>query len=99
MKIDLNDPDDFTKERVRRLIAKGDDSTHTQLRVSKNGKAFLSKEIGAVNIEDLAFRFETWTAENGYVGPDAAKDDKWVDEVYKDLKENWPNPKSSYIDF
>ena len=52
-----------------------------------------------MNIEDLAFRFETWTAGNAYVGPDAAKDDKWVEKVYNDLKENWPNPKSAYIDF
>ena len=99
MKIDLNNPDDFTKERVRQLIAKGDDSTHTQLRVTKNGIAYLSKEVGAVNIENLAFRLETWVAGNGYVGSDAAKNDKWIDEVYKDLKENWPNPKSTYIDF
>jgi len=99
MEINLNDPEDFTKEKVRELIRSGDDSTHTQLRVTKNGIAFLSKVVGGEDIEDLAFRLETMVRGNSYVGADAAKDDKWVEDVYNTLKENWPNPKSTYIDF
>ena len=99
MEINLNDPEDFTKEKVRELIRSGDDSTHTQLRVTKNGIAFLSKVVGGEDIEDLAFRLETMLRGNSYVGDDAAKDDKWVEDVYNKLKENWPNPKSTYIDF
>ncbi len=46
----------------------------------------------------LCFRLETWSAGNGYVGSDAANDNEWIDRVYKVLQENWPNPKSTYID-
>lgn len=99
MQIDLKDPTAFTLEAVRSLIASKDDKQHRQLRVTKNGIAYLSDEVGARNISDLAFRFETWNAGNGYCGAKAAADGKWVQEVYNDLKENWPNPKSTYIDF
>jgi hypothetical protein len=54
--------------------------------------------VGAEDIDNLCFRLETWSAGNRYVGPDAANDDDWVDRVYKVLQENWPNPKTSYID-
>jgi hypothetical protein len=67
--------------------------------VTKQGIAFLSDEVGAKNINGLACRFETWIAGNGYCGPEAAKKDEWVKQVYEDLQENWPNPKSTYIDF
>jgi hypothetical protein len=35
MEIDLNDPNQFTRENVKRLIASGYDFIPTQLRVSK----------------------------------------------------------------
>ena len=99
MEINLNDQEDFTKEKVRELIRSGDNSTETQLRVTKKGFAYLSKVVGGEDIENLAFRLETWVRGNNYVGPDAARDHKWVEYVYNKMKENWPNPKSTYIDF
>lgn len=99
MQIDLNDPTAFTLEGVRQLLASKDDSVHRQLRVTTNGIAFLSDEYGNTNLGDLLFRFETWDAGNSYCGPAAAADDAWVQKVYDDLKKNWPNPTSSYIDF
>ena len=76
----------------------GDDSKNSQLRVSKDGRAYVSYVVGAEDISNLCFRLETSIAGNGYVGPDAANDDEWIDRVYDVLQENWPNPKSSYID-
>jgi hypothetical protein len=76
----------------------GDDLKNSQLRVSKDGRATISYVVGAEDIDNQCFRLETWLAVNGYVGPDAANDDKWIDRVYKVLQENWPNPKSPYID-
>lgn len=99
MQLDLNDPDAFTLDGVRGLIASKDDSENRQLRVTKGGMAFLADQVGATDIDGLAFRFETWDRGNGYCGPKAAADEAWVKKVYQDLKENWPNPKSSYIDF
>lgn len=97
VKIDLSK--EFTREDVAKLLASKDDSQHRQLRVTKDGIAYLSDEVGATNIDGLAFRFETWDAGNGYSGLEASQDDSWVRKVFDDLKENWPNPRSTYIDY
>ena len=99
MKINLNDESDFTLENVKKLIASVDDSNHRQLRVTKDGFAFISNEVGNENIDNLACRFETWCMGNSYVGLNASQDDNYIKRVYKDLQENWPSPKSSYIDY
>ena len=88
-----------TLDEVRALLASKDDSVARQLRVTKFGRAFLSDKVGADDIGDLAFRFETWDAGNGYCGVEAASDERWVRSVHRDLHENWPNPKDSYIDW
>jgi len=80
------------------LIGSEDDSKNSQLRFSKDGRAYISYVVSAEDIDNLGFRLETWSAGNGYVGPDAANDDEWMDRVYKVLQENWPNPKSPYIE-
>jgi hypothetical protein len=98
MELDLNNPNDFARERVSELIESGDDSKYSQLRVSKDGRASISYVVGAEDIDNLGFRLETWLAGNGYVGPDAANDGKWIGRVYDVLQENWPNPKIPYID-
>ena len=98
MQIDLNDPKQFTRENVKRLIASGNDMTHTQLRVSKTGIAYISDTVGAEDIDDLSFRLDTWSAGGGNVGDSATEDGEWVERIYRCLKENWPNPESPYID-
>ena len=95
--IDLNDANQFTRENVARLIGSVLDTQHWQLRVTKAGVAYLSDIVGSENVEDLAFRFETWCEHNNYVGFQAAHDSTWVDHVFNDLKENWPSPTSTYI--
>lgn len=99
MIIDLKDSKSFTLESVKELIASRDDTKNCQLRVSNSGIAYLSDDYGNQNLHDVRFRFETWVAGNGYCGLNAANDKNWVEEVYKDLKENWPNPKDSFIDW
>ena len=98
MQIDLNDPDQFTLEQVRRLIASGNGSRHTQLRVNGAGLAWLSEVVGGQQLEGLRFRLETWAAGSGCVGPIAAEDERWVRQVFKALRDNWPEPASDYID-
>jgi len=98
MEIDLNNPKQFTRENVKRLIASGNDTTHTQLRVSKEGIAYMSDIVGDEEIEDLSFRLETWSPGAGCVGEAAASDDEWLDRIYDCLKANWPDPKSTHID-
>jgi hypothetical protein len=99
MNIDLKNPNALTLASVRDLIGSKDDSQHRQLRVTSDGIAFLSDDVAADKLDNILFRFETWIAGNGYCGAAAAADDDWVREVYEDLRSNWPEPKSSYIDF
>jgi len=97
--IDLTKPGEPTVDSVRKLIASGSDATHTQLRVTKAGIAFISKtDIGADNIGNIAFRLETWNQGSDHVGPKAAGDAGWVSRVYKVLRDNWPTPSADYID-
>lgn len=97
MQIDLSK--DFNLEDVAKLLASKDDSQHRQLRVTKDGIAYISDEVGVNNIDGLAFRFETWNAGNDYCGLKASQDASWVSQVFDDLKNNWPNPKATYIDY
>jgi hypothetical protein len=99
MKINLNNPDELTLEAVSKLIGSVNDSTHTQLRVTHEGIAFMSNtDVGLQNVEGLAFRLETWSRGNDYVGQRASTDHEWVGRIYEVLKANWPEPTSTYID-
>lgn len=91
--IDLNDPKQFTLNGVKGLIASKNDSEDRQLRVTKSGIADLSDTVGADDIDDILFRFETWDAKNDYVGVDASNNDEWVLRIYTALRENFPTPK------
>jgi hypothetical protein len=97
MPIDLNKP--FSTADVSALLSSKDDTAHRQLRVTSQGLAYLSDEVGADNISGLAFRLETWIAGNGYVGNSAASDVSFVASIESVLRNNWPNPTSSYIEF
>ncbi|MGX1174267.1 hypothetical protein [Pseudomonas sp. R151218B TE3479] len=99
MQIDLNAPDGLTVEAVRQLLASASDDEHTQLRVTKDGIAYLSSGVvGGADIDGLRFRLETWAKGSGYVGRVAASDEVWVMQIYNALKDNWPNPPFDYID-
>ena len=99
MQIDLNNPEEFTFENVRELLASKDDSQSRQLRVSKDGIAYLSDVCGNRETENLHCRLETWCAGNDYTGPNAAADDTWVARIHTVLKANWPNLENGrYID-
>lgn len=99
MTIDLNQHGALTHESVAQLIASASDRTHTQLRVTKAGVAFISStDVGSDRIDGLAFRLETFSAGTDHVGPAAAQDSDWVNRIHKVLKDNWPEPSDSYID-
>ncbi|WP_149087976.1 hypothetical protein [Pseudomonas prosekii] len=99
MQIDLNKLDALTLEAVRQLLASASDDEHTQLRVTKEGIAYISSGVvGGTYIGGLLFRLETWAKGSGYVGLVAASDEVWVMQIYNALKENWPNPPFDYID-
>lgn len=94
MELDLNNPDDFTKDGVRRLIASktGNEEGRNlyQVRVTKNGIAYLVQKTSNTLPEDWeshAIMFENWNS--SYVGKDAARDEGWVSKVYNMLSRWW----------
>lgn len=98
MQIDLNDPEQFTRDNVAKLLASVVDDRHWQLRVKKSGIAYMSQVVASDDIDDLAFRFETWCRGNSYVGEAAAGDDRWVGHVFAELSKNWPVPTTTFVD-
>jgi hypothetical protein len=97
--IDLSQPNALSLEAVSSLLRSKDDTQHRQLRVTKEGIAFLPDQTGSDSIDNLLFRFETWCAGNGDCGEEAASDIDHVRRVHANLKDNWPRPKSTYIDW
>lgn len=89
----------LTLEEVRDLIANADDQYDNQIRVKNNGEVFISRTVGAENIADLRFRFETFDAGNNYVGINAANDSKYVEDTYTNLKKCWAEGRTGYIDY
>ncbi len=98
MTIDLKNPEENTIEKFRRLVASVDDTKDTQFRVTEEGILFLSEDVGNRNLDNILFRLETNGTGNGYVGAEAAKDELWLTRLYKGVNDNWPKPKSTYID-
>lgn len=96
--IDLTNPAEVTAANVARLLASRDDSEHRQLRVATDGTAFLSNTIGNLDLDGLAFRFETWVRGNSYVGLAASQDEEWVAKVLSDLKKGWAEGKRGIVD-
>jgi hypothetical protein len=98
VQIDLTNPQDFTLDNVRALLVAGNGAVHNQLRVNRDGIAWLSQVTGGRDLDGLSFRLETWAAGSGCVGPQMAADERWIQQVYNALKNNWPKPASDYID-
>ncbi len=86
----------ITLEQFRMLIACGNDRHNNQI----SGMVYLSEDIvGAEQLDDVAFSFETFLAHNGYVGVAAAEDDSHVIPLFHALKGNWTEGIShAYID-
>lgn len=89
----------ITLEQFRHLIANGDDKHDNQIRVTKSGMVYLSDIVGADQLDNIAFRFETFDANNDYIGKVASEDDRHVKPLFNALKGNWEKGCTrSYID-
>lgn len=99
MPINLKNPESFTHDAVRQTIAAAQDRVHNQLRVSRDGRVWISSEaVGGVDIGGLLFRLETWAAGSGCVGPVAASDAVWVTQIFNAIRDNWADPRTDYVD-
>jgi hypothetical protein len=99
-----------TVDELRALLRTCNDRAgHHILWVAKNGEVHLSqvpKDKSSVGFQepanDMRLRYETFEAGNEYVGPDAAEDEKWVNELFASLVNQWPAVKNKttveYVD-
>lgn len=90
----------LTLKEFQKLIASADDSCDNQIRITKDGRIYISEEVvGAEDIEHLHSRYETYEAGNDYVGPNAAQDEAYVKRLYDEIKRNWDSGRKGYIDY
>lgn len=89
----------LTIDQVRNMISNADDMINNQIRVTKTGNVYVSTVVGAKDISDLKFRYETYLAGNGYVGLKAAADNKYIQNLYNRLRRDWRLGNSGYIDY
>jgi hypothetical protein len=95
---------------LRELIREGNDRAgHHVLWVAKNGDVHVSmvpenqSPVGFQNEQpDMQLRLETFEAGNDYVGPNAANDAEWMNELFEALTREWAKAKGKgevqYVD-
>lgn len=88
---------DFDLKKYREIVSNADDRVNNQLRVTKTGFVYLTyKDRRLKDILLLRFRWERYGAGNGYVGPVAASDSKYIERGYKELMMEWKHKGSSF---
>ncbi len=95
-----------TVEQLAALLGACDDAAGPHvLWVAKDGEVrvtALSDETRAAYGErrpDLRFRYETYHAGNDYVGPVAAADKQYVQELFDNLASDWVHGRTGYLDY
>jgi len=86
----IHKPSQFNQEDIREAIRSGDDNKANVLIVDLNGKVKLVERYpGIVEDPRIAVRNETYAPGNGYVGVDAALDDKFIYQEYLAMLGGW----------
>lgn len=86
-----------TKEQLKTLFSACDDTIgHHVLWVARNGEVALTllpTKTNPVGFDqtnpDLLLRYESFRQGTGYVGQQAAEDEKFVDRIFKSLQSEW----------
>lgn len=95
----LNNP---RKENFVDLVWNCDDMEYNHtLWVNTQGDVFIEPRVNAGEFSDRSdfqFQLETFCCGNGYVGPSAARDDKYIDEMFAVLVRLWKEGAHGYIE-
>ncbi len=106
-KLKLNLKDGFTMDDLKQLLSSCDDMEgHHIIWVDWNGNidiALLPSNITPAGWAEkmgdrIKFRYETFVSGNEYVGFEAARDQKYVGELFEDLMNDWKKDRKDYID-
>lgn len=84
----------LTIEQLTNLIAQGDNSKDSQLRIKQDGTIFLSYVVGMEQLDGIAGRFETFGANNNYVGAKAAENERYIKSLFLTVKDWIEHPKT-----
>jgi hypothetical protein len=95
-----------TKKQLAELFAKcHDEENHHILWVREDGEVFVTpvpnEGISAAlegELKVARFRYETFAAGNDYVGPKAAADEGYMDEMFGYITRDWQQGLTGYID-
>ena len=90
---------DITESIYKDMIANANDCIPHQLRVDWSGDVYISTITGSEEIEGIKFRWESWDARNGYVGPRAASDHEYIKQSVESLKQCWEDGIRGYCDY
>lgn len=90
---------DLTQQNCAELFSEADDRVHNQVRVTNDGYIHISKTVGAVDLFGTKFQWETYVAYNGYVGPKAGSDSKYIKHQLKQVKIAWERGVKGFIDY
>ena len=90
-----------TTEELRDLLKSCDDRAgHHVLWVAKNGDVHVTRlprdhspSGVSINQPEVQLLTETFEAGNEYVGPEAAEDAAWIDQLFHTLAVEWPRAK------
>ncbi|MFP5234753.1 MAG: hypothetical protein ACLGSD_02535 [Acidobacteriota bacterium] len=103
----MNLKSDPTPQQLMNLLAKQDDNAgHHVIWVGHDGEVHIDllprrlnpAGFSAENRSRIKFRLETCDRGNGYVGPSAATDSAWVDQLYGALLRLWEEDYEGYCD-
>lgn len=87
----------LTLEQLTDLVASGDDTKRNQIRIKEDGTIFLSTVVGNNGLDGIAGRFETFDANNGYVGQTAAANQEYIKRLYLTIR-HWIDQPTPYVD-
>lgn len=96
-----------TLEELKQLVASQQDEKYDHiLYVTKAGDVHFAKlgpelvpaEWDEQNEDSYQFRLESFHQGNGYVGPEAAQADDWMQRLMRALLNNWRTKEVGYID-
>lgn len=88
----------INEEIYKDMLANANDCISHQVRVDWSGDVYISTITGAEEIDDVKFRWESWDSGNGYAGPRAASDYKYVKKSVASLKKCWEDGVQGYCD-
>lgn len=96
-----------TRQQLRALMFAVDDgSDHHVVWVGHDGEVHIEAMQGRTpasweeqNEARIRFRLESYQRGNGYLGPDAAKDDQWVGRVFEQLTKAWADGRTEMVDW